>query len=158
MVALWNRADHYIFILWFLLLFFFFFFSSPNLSCCRLYIYHTSTRGCGLSANLGSRSETCYARLAGNTGRKKLPKSRHHHTTLSGYIFATKACIDNWKKNLLNSNISSRCPQNMVNFGPLVTEIISLVWGTPANFNGFHILAVLLHGTLVVGINQTLRC
>jgi len=25
MVALWNRADHYIFILWFLLSFFFFF-------------------------------------------------------------------------------------------------------------------------------------
>jgi len=31
--------------------------------------------------------------------------SGHHHTTLSGYIFATKACIDNRKK-LLNSNIS----------------------------------------------------
>jgi len=28
---------------------------------------------------------------------KKLP-SAHHHTTLSGYIFATKACIDNRKK------------------------------------------------------------
>jgi len=24
--------------------------------------------------------------------------SAHHHTTLSGYIFATKACIDNRKK------------------------------------------------------------
>jgi len=30
--------------------------------------------------------------------------SGHHHTTLSGYIFATKAHIDNWKK-LVNSNI-----------------------------------------------------
>jgi len=30
-------------------------------------------------------------------------------TTLSGYIFATVACIDNRKK-LLNSNISSTCP------------------------------------------------
>jgi len=44
---------------------------------------------------------------------------------------------------------------NMVNFGPLATEIVSLVWGTPANFNGFHVLAALLHGTLVVGISQT---
>jgi len=36
-----------------------------------------------------------------------------------------------------------------VNFGPLVAEIVSLVWGTPANFNGFGVLAALLHGTLV---------
>jgi len=35
----------------------------------------------------------------------------HHRTTLSGCIFATKACIDNRKKNLLNSNISSTCPR-----------------------------------------------
>jgi len=43
----------------------------------------------------------------------------------------------------------------MVNFGPLAAEIASLVWGTPANFNGFRVLAVLLHGTLVVGVSQT---
>jgi len=35
----------------------------------------------------------------------KNPPSAHHRTTLSGYIFATKARIDN-QKNLLNSNIS----------------------------------------------------
>jgi len=33
----------------------------------------------------------------------------------------------------------------MVNFGPLAAEIVSLVWGTPANFNGFRVLAALLH-------------
>jgi len=87
---------------------------------------------------------------------KKSP-SGHHHTTLSGYIFATKAHIDNRKKNLLNSNISSTCPDNMVHFDPLVAEIVSLVWGTPANFNGFRVLAALLHDTLVVGVSQTLR-
>jgi len=32
--------------------------------------------------------------------------SGHHRTTLLGYIFAIKACVDNWKKNLLNRNIS----------------------------------------------------
>ena len=32
----------------------------------------------------------------------------------------------------------------MVNFGPLATEIGSLVWGTAANFNGFGVLASLL--------------
>ena len=43
----------------------------------------------------------------------------------------------------------------MVNFGLLAAEIVSLVWGTPGNFNGFRILAALLHGTLVVGVSQT---
>jgi len=52
------------------------------------------------------------------------------------------------EKNLLSSNISHTCPHNMVNFGPLAAEIVSLVWGTPGNFNGFHVLAALLHGTL----------
>jgi len=76
---------------------------------------------------------------------------------LSGYIFATKARFDNWKKNLLSSNISSRCPHNMVNFGPLAAEIGPVVWGTPANLNEFRVLAALLHGTPVVGVSQTLR-
>ena len=49
----------------------------------------------------------------------------------------------------------------MVNFGLLATEIVSLVWGIPANFNGFRVLAALgglLHGTLEVGVSETLRC
>ena len=59
------------------------------------------------------------------------------------------------EKNLLSSNISSTCPHNMVKFGPLAAEIVSLVWCTPGNFNGFRVLAALLHGTLVVGVSQT---
>jgi len=47
---------------------------------------------------------------------------------------------------LLSSNTSSTCPYNMVNFSPLAAEMLSLVWGTPANFNGFRVLAALLHG------------
>jgi len=43
----------------------------------------------------------------------------------------------------------------MVNFGLLAADIVSLVWGTPANFNGFRVLAALLHSTLVVGVSQT---
>jgi len=46
MVALWNRADHNIFILWFILSSFFF--SSLNLSGRRLDGYHTSTHGVAL--------------------------------------------------------------------------------------------------------------
>jgi len=50
---------------------------------------------------------------------------------------------------------SSTCPHNMVNFGLLTAEICWQVWGTPANFNGFRVLAALLHGILVVGVSQT---
>jgi len=84
MVALCNRADHNIFMLFLLS----FFFSSPNLSGRRLDVYHTLAHGVA----------------------------------------------------------SSTCPDNMVNFGPLMADIGSGVWGTPTNFNGFCVLAALLHG------------
>jgi len=45
----------------------------------------------------------------------------------------------------------------MVNFGLLTAEFCWRVWGTPENFNGFLVLAALLHGTLVVSVSQTLR-
>jgi len=45
----------------------------------------------------------------------------------------------------------------MVNFGPLAAEIGLVVWGTPANFNGFCMLAALLHGIPVLGVSHTLR-
>jgi len=60
-------------------------------------------------------------------------------------------------KNLLNSNISPTCPHSVVHFGPLTAEVSSGVWGTPASFNGFRVLAALLHGTLLVGVSQTLQ-
>jgi len=40
---LWNRADHYIFALWFLSSIFFYLFSSPNFSGRRLDVYHAWT-------------------------------------------------------------------------------------------------------------------
>jgi len=66
MAALHSRCGHYIFILWFLLYLFiylfiyfsiflaiylsflFLLFSSPNLTHCRLDVYHTSTHGVAL--------------------------------------------------------------------------------------------------------------
>jgi len=72
--------------------------------------------------------------------------SGHHRTPLSGYIFPTKGMYRQSEKNLLSSNTSSTGPDNMVNFGPLTAEIGAGVWGTPTNFNGFCILAALLHG------------
>ena len=72
---------------------------------------------CGPSANLECRSERSARGSLQMQDPKKSPKwpSGHHPTTLSGYIFAPKACIDNRKKNLLSSNISPTCPHNMLN-------------------------------------------
>jgi len=42
--------------------------------------------------------------------------------------------------------MSSTCPHNMVKLGPVAAEIDPVVRGTPANFNGFRVLAALLHG------------
>jgi len=48
MAALRSRFGHYISQLWFLYIFFLSFLSSPNLSGCRLDVYHTSTHGVAL--------------------------------------------------------------------------------------------------------------
>jgi len=45
----------------------------------------------------------------------------------------------------------------MVNFGLLKAEVCWRVWGTPANFNGFHVLASLLHRRRTTEVNQTLH-
>jgi len=88
-------------------------------------------------------------RLAENTGRKKSPKICHLGTIaqLCRAVFSQLRHVSQSGKNVLNSNISSTCPHNTVNFGPLTAEIGLPVWGTPANFNGFCVLGALLHGT-----------
>ena len=53
--------------------------------------------------------------------------------------------------------MSSICPHNMVNFGPQAAEIGWQVWGTPANFNGFRVLASLLRRRRSTKVNQTLH-
>jgi len=89
---------------------------------------------------------------------KKVTKNRHLGTITQfcRAISSQPRHVSTIGKNLLSSNNSSTCPHNMVNFGTLAAEIGSLVCDTPANFNGFHVLAALLHGTPVVGISQTL--
>jgi len=78
MVALWNRADHYIFALWFLRLSSFFFLSSPNLSRRRLDVCHTSTHGVSLVRiyDAGLKCAARCTRLPGNAGPKKVAKNR----------------------------------------------------------------------------------
>ena len=100
----------------------------------------------------------CCTRLVGNAGRKNDAKNRHLRTItqLCRAISSQLRHLSTIGK-MLNSNISPTCLHNMANFGPLAAEIGSGVWGIPANFNGFRVLAALLHDTLVVGISQTLR-
>jgi len=92
-------------------------------------------------------------------------KNRHLGTIAQLCRAISSQLSDVWTvgKNLLSSNTSSTCPDNMVSFGPLTAEIGSGVWGTSPNFNGFRVLAALLHAlysalsTLVLGVSQTLR-
>ena len=74
-----------------------------------------------------------------------MPKNRHLRTIAQ---ICQAISLQLWHaltigKKLLSSNIYPTCIHNMVNFGPLAAEIGSLVWGTPANFNGFGVLATL---------------
>jgi len=85
-----------------------------------------------------------------------MQKIAHHRTILSGYVFATKARIDD-QKNMVSSNISSICPHNMVNFRLQTAEIGPVVSGTPASFNGFCVLAAIMHDIQVVSVSQTLQ-
>jgi len=151
MAALRSRCGHYILQLWFLSSsssssssFFLSFFLSFFFSFCLAYSqrsqigcqphFHT---WCGLSANLECRSEMCCTRLAGNTGRKSEWRKKSLSAQICRAISSQLRHVSTIRKNLLNSNISSTCPHNMVNFGPLAVEICWRVWGTPANFNGF---------------------
>jgi len=100
-------------------------------------------------------SEMCCTRLAA------IQDAKHRHfgtiTQLCRAVSSQLGHISTIGKKLLNIDISSTCSHNMVNFGLLTAEIRWRVWVTRANFNGFRVLAALLHGILVVGVRQTLR-
>ena len=144
MAALCNRAGHIIIFsscgFFFFLLSSFFLAQSQRSEIGYLPYFYT---WCGLSANLECRSEMFCTRLAGNTGRKNDAKNRHLGTIAQRCraISLQLRHVSTIRKNLLNINISSTCPYNMANFGPLTAEIGSVVFGTPANFNGFCVLS-----------------
>ena len=98
----------------------------------------------------------CCTRLATNAGPKKVAKNRHLGTMpqiCRAISLQLRHVSIIRKKNLLSSNTSSTCPDNVMNFGPLMAEIGSGVWDTPANFNGFCVLAALLHSSgLQIGL------
>jgi len=95
MVAPRNRADHYIFVLWFLSSSFFFLllFSSPNLSGRRLDVYTILLQMvwplCEFRMQVWNVLHVARWKCRTEKIAKNWP-SGHHGTTLSGYIFATK--------------------------------------------------------------------
>ena len=70
---------------------------------------------------------------------QKVAKNRHLGTIaqLRRAVSSQVRHVSTIGKNLLSSNISSTCPYTMVNFGPLVAEIRSLVWAPQLISTGF---------------------
>jgi len=104
-------------------------------------------------------SETCCMRLAENTGRKNEAKSCHLGiiARLCRAISSQLRMYRHSEKNLLNGNMTSICPQNILNFSLLTAEICWQAWGTPANFNGFRVLASLLQRRRSTEVDQSLH-
>ena len=77
-------------------------------------------------------SETCCTRLAENAGPKNHQKIRHLRTIAQLWraVSSQLRHVLTIGKNLVNSSISSTCPHNMVNIGPLTAEIGLPVRGT----------------------------
>ena len=151
MAALRSRCRHYIIFLPGVCILF----SSPNLSGRTLDVYHTSTHGVAL-VRIQNACLKCAAR---DSVKIQDAKNRHFDTIsqLCQAMSSQRRHISTIGKKLIKTDTSSTCPRNMVNFGLLTAEIRWRVWGTPANFNGFRFLTALLHGTLLVGVSQTLR-
>jgi len=88
----------------------------------------------------------CCMRHAANTGCKKVAKNRYLGT-ISQLCRAMSSQLRHVskirKKNFKQQYLPYMSPQ-YGELGPLAAEIVSLVWGTPANFNGFRVLASLL--------------
>jgi len=139
-----------------------FFFSLPNLSGRRLDVCHTSTHGVALVRiwNAGLKCATCGSLKLQDV---KMTQKNRHLGSISQLCRAISSQLRHvstiGKKLVKQQYLLHVCPHNMVNFGPLSAEIVLGVWGTPATFNGFRVLAALLHGSQVglVSVSQTLR-
>ena len=97
----------------------FFLFSSPNLSGCRVDVYHTHGVTLVRIQNAGLK---CAAR-----GSLKIQDAKNpHFGPIAQFCRAVSSelrHVSTIGKKTLNSNTSSTCPDNMVNFGLLTAEI-----------------------------------
>jgi len=134
MADLHSRCGYYIFAMWFSSIIFPRL-SQPSQIGCLPY-FHT---WCGLSTNLECRSETCCTRLAVKYRTHIIAKFFHLGTIAQVCLAISSQLrhISTIGKNLLKGNISSICPHNMANFGPLTAEIVSFVWAPQLISTGF---------------------
>jgi len=86
--------------------------------------------------------------LAANTGHKKVAENHHLGTIaqLRQAVSLQLRHVSTIRKKLVKQQYLLQMSLQYGELGPLSAEIVSLVWGTPANFNGFRVLAALLHG------------
>jgi len=117
-----------------------------------LDVYHTSTHGVALM-RIWNAGLKCAARSSREIQDAKMTQKNRHRRPIAQLCRAESSQLRHastiGKK--LNSNISSVCPNNMANFGPLAAEINSGVWGTPGNFNGVSHLAFVTAATSFIG-------
>ena len=101
----------------------------------------------------------CCTRLAANAGSKKVAKNRHLGTIpqLCRAISSQLRHVSTIGKKFVKHQYLPHMSPQYGELWPIAAEIDPVVWGTPANFNGFRVLAALLHDTRVLGISHTLR-
>ena len=97
----------------------------------------------------------CCTRLAGNIGRK----NRHFGTIaqLCRAISSQIRHVSTIGKKLVKQRYVLHMSWQYGELRPTNGWDLLASLGHPCNFNGFRVLAALLHGTLVVGVSQTLR-
>jgi len=84
--------------------------------------------------------------------------SAHHRTTFQAISSQLRHISTIWKELVKQQYLLHMSTVHMVNVSPLTAEIDSWVWGIPANFNGFHVFASLLHRRRSTEVNQMARC
>jgi len=116
-------------------------FSSPNFSGCRLDVYHTSTHDVALV----QISDACLKCAARSSLEIQDTKNRHLSTITQIYraVSLQLRHVSTTGKKLVKQQFVLHISPQYGELGPLMADISSGVWGTPAN--------------LVVGISQTFQ-
>ena len=91
-------------------------------------------------------SEMCGTQLAENAGPKKGVTIWAPSHNFVGLYLRNQGTYRQSENKLVKQQYVLHMSPQYGDLGPLVAEIDPVVWGAPANFNWFLILAALLHG------------
>jgi len=155
MAALWNRPDHYISVLWFLFSFFFPCLFSAIADWMPTILPHMMWPWCEFRIRIWNVLHAARWKYRMQKIAKKSP-SRHHRTVCRAVSSQLRHVLTIRKKLVkeqyllhMSSQYGKRWPTNG-------WEQFESSWH-PANFNGFRILASLLHRRRSLEANQTLH-